>query len=61
MGQRYTRLQELKDQDGNVNAHCAEFKFIHPGDQALFLLSVTDCGGSLTRRPHGTARRKGVR
>ena len=48
MGQRYTRVQRPKEANGSGRFY--DFKPIHPGDQALFLLSVTDCGGGLVRR-----------
>jgi hypothetical protein len=38
MGQRYTRMQSLE-----TGARCLGFRWIHPDDRALFMLSVTDC------------------
>ena len=46
-GQRYTRVEAVADSAGEVHGHCYEFKFIHPDDQALFMMAITDCGGDL--------------
>jgi hypothetical protein len=43
MGQKYTRIEV------NEQSHCIAFRPIHPDDQPLFLLSITDCGGALRR------------
>ncbi len=43
MGQKYTFRERTVDADGNANGATAAFKYIHPGDRPLFLLSVTDC------------------
>lgn len=47
---RYTYAEPVHDRAGEVCGHCIEFKFIHPGDQALFMLALTDCGGELKRK-----------
>jgi hypothetical protein len=45
MGQQYTLLETMETAGGHVR--CVQFRHIHPDDQPLFLLSVTDCGGKL--------------
>lgn len=42
MGQRYTRLAELKNAAGDVDHRCHEFRNIHRDDRPLFVLSITD-------------------
>jgi hypothetical protein len=43
MGQKYTYRSVT------AGARVIEFRRIHPDDQELFLLSVTDCGGTLRK------------
>jgi hypothetical protein len=43
MGQKYTKVERTKNAAGEIDGRVCQFKFIHPGDRALFMLSVTDC------------------
>ncbi len=43
MGQKYTYTEPTKNLSGEIDGRVCQFKYIHPGDRAIFCLSVTDC------------------